>query len=300
LLATVGDDQLVHTWDSETGAAVEVYSGQNAPLNVVAFTADGNAISAAANNTAVVWDFATEWKLEKTIGSPDSPEQLVDRVTALDFSPDGKTLATGGGEPSRSGELKLWDVATGKLKLAFKEPHSDTVFCLDFSPDGQQIASCGADRFVKLFNVADGKFIRSFEGHTHHVLGVSWRADGRALISSGADNVVKVWDARTGDQSRTIQGYQKEVTSVHFVAEGELALVSSGDRIVRILNSTNGGNVRNFDGSTDFVYSAAASADGKTILAGGQDSILRVWNDQGQSIATFEAPKAEQQTASVK
>jgi WD40 repeat protein len=69
---------------------------------------------------------------------------------------------------------------------------------------------------------------------------------------------------------------------------------------VRLLNSTSGGNVRDFGGSTDFVYSAAVSADGKTILAGGQDSILRIWNDQGQAVATFEAPKAEQQTAAAK
>ena len=36
------------------------------------------------------------------------------RVLAIDFSPDGKLMATGGGEPSRSGEVKLWDVASGQ------------------------------------------------------------------------------------------------------------------------------------------------------------------------------------------
>ena len=134
----------------------------------------------------------TEWKLERVIGSTDKPDQLVDRVIALDFSADGKVLATGSGEPSRSGEIKFWNVENGQLVSALKEPHSDTVFGLEFSPDGKQIASCGADRFVKIHNIADGKFVRSFEGHTHHVLGVSWRADGRILASCGADMVVKV------------------------------------------------------------------------------------------------------------
>jgi len=297
LLATVGDDQLLHTWDSETGAAVGVHAGTAAVLNLVAFTADGNAISAAADNTAVVWDLATEWKLERTIGSVDDPAQLVDRATAVAFSADGKTLATGGGEPSRSGEVKLWDVASGALKLALKEPHSDTVNCVQFSPDGLQLATCGADRFIKLFNVADGAFVRSFEGHTHHVLSVTWRADGRLLVSSGADNAIKVWDSRTGDQARTIQGFEKEVSSVRFVGEGDTVIASSGDRKVRMVNATNGGNVRDYPGMTDYVYAAAAAADGKTIIAGGQESILRVWNDQGQPIATFEAPKQEEQTA---
>ncbi|MEX2026388.1 MAG: c-type cytochrome domain-containing protein, partial [Pirellulaceae bacterium] len=92
LLATVGDDQLLHTYDAETGAAVDVFDGAGAVLNVVAFTADGNPLAASAGNTGLVWDYATEWKLERTIGNPDSSELLVDRVTALDFSPDGKFI----------------------------------------------------------------------------------------------------------------------------------------------------------------------------------------------------------------
>ena len=297
VVATVGDDQLLHTYDAETGAAIDVLEGANAVLNVVAFTADGNPLAAAANNTGLVWDYATEWKLERTIGNPDSSELLVDRVTALDFSNDGKLIASGGGEPSRSGEVKIWDVATGNLVRALKDPHSDTVFGLDFSPDGTQIASCGADRFVKIHNVADGAFVRAFEGHTHHVLGVSWRADGRMMASSGADAAIKVWDTRTGDQLRTIQGFTKEITGIRFVAEGDIVLVGSGDKIVRFTNATNGGNVRDFGGSADYVYATAVSADGKTIVAGGADSALRIWNENAQPQATFEAPKAAEQTA---
>lgn len=300
IFAVVGDDQAVHTYASETGAAVEVFGG-GAPLAAVAFTSDSRLIAAAAANTAQAWDIATEWKLERQIGSADMGDKLVDRVTALDFSPDGKTLATGGGEPSRSGEIKLWDVATGNLTLALKEPHSDTVFAIDFSPDGKQLASCGADRFVKLFTVADGKFVRSFEGHTHHVLGVSWRADGRLMASSGADNVIKVWDTRTGDQARTVQNqFTKEVTNLSFVGETDNVIASSGDAKVKLINAANGGNVRDFPGSADYMYSSAASADGKTIIAGGADSTLRVWTDAGVVFATFEAPKVEGEKTAAK
>jgi WD40 repeat protein len=298
--AAVGDDQLLHTYSAETGAPVEVYPAGAAPLNVLAFLPDGSAITAAANNTGLVWDFATEWKLARTIGSPDMAAELTDRVTALDFSPDGKLLAVGGGEPSRSGEVKIYSVETGALVLAIKEPHSDTVNCLDFSPDGQQLASCAADRFVKVWNVADGKFIRSYEGHTHHVLGVTWRADGRMLATSGADMVVKIWDTRTGDQLRTVQNqFNKEVTSVQFVGDTDIVVATSGDNRVRFVNASNGGIARDFPGTGDYMYAGAASADGKTILAGGLDSVLRVWNDQGAEIVKFAAPApAPAQTAS--
>ena len=289
--AVVGEDGLIHTYDGETGAAIDVFGAANVPLAVVAFASNGSVIAAGNNNAGVSWDFATEWKLERTIGSPDTTEAFVDRVTALDFSPDGKRLATGGGEPSRSGEIKIWDVASGALQVAFKEPHSDVVGCVDFSPDGLRIASSGADRFVKMFEAADGKYIRSFEGHTHHVLGVSWRADGRLLASSGADNVIKVWDTRTGDQQRTVQGFTKEVASIRFVGDTDNVIVASGDKLVRMVNAASGGNVRDFGGMTDFCYAAMASADGKAVIAGGADGVVRMWNDQGQPIGAFEQPK---------
>jgi WD40 repeat protein len=298
-LATVGEDQLIHTWDSDTGAAVEVHHGAGAPLSLVALTVDGRAITATSSKAASLWNFGGQWKLERTIGSPDATDGFVDRVTSIDFSPDGKVLAVGGGEASRSGEIKLFRTENGELIRALKDPHSDTVNGLAFSPDGQQLASCAADRFVKLWTVADGKFIRAFEGHTHHVLGVAWRADGRVLVSSGADMVLKVWDARTGDQLRTVQNlFTKEVTSVSFVSDGELFIACGGDSKVRLISAGNGNSQRDFSGTGEYMYSVAASADGKTIVGGGLDSILRIWDDEGKELLKFgPPPRSEQQTA---
>lgn len=297
-LVTVGDDGLLCTWESETGAAIDVEGSSAGALSAVAFAPSGRLIAAGGKSSAV-WNLPLEGKLQRTLGSPDDPSVFADRVTALDFSPDGKLLAVGGGEPSRSGEIKLFNAQTGELVRTLKEPHSDTVNCLAFSPDGTQLASCGADRFVKLWNVADGKFIRSFEGHTHHVLGVSWRADGRMLVSSGADLVLKVWDTRTGDQLRTVQNqFTKEVTSVSFLADGDLVVASGGDAKVRLINATNGNNQRDFGGTAEYMYSAAASADGKTIIAGGLDSVLRLWADDGKELAKFAPPpQPKDQTA---
>ena len=299
LVATVGEDQLIHTWDGTSGAAVDVSASAGAALTAVAFKSGGKIITVDATKKSAVWDLPAEWPIVRTIGSLDDAGTLVDRVTALDFSPDGKLLAVGSGEPSRSGEVKLFDVASGQLLRALKDPHSDTVNCVAFSPDGQQLATCAADRFIKLWGTAEGKFIRSFEGHTHHVLGVSWRADGRVLVSSGADLVLKVWDARTGDQLRTAQNlFTKEVTSVNFLADGELVVASGGDSKVRVISSGNGNSQREFSGQTEYMYCAAASADGKTIVAGGLDGILRIWDDEGKELAKFAPPaSAANQTA---
>ncbi len=296
-VATAGDGMTVFTWDTETGVAIDAFAGHTAAIAALAFTADGNVVS-AADKAAIVWNTNGEWSLERTIGTPDATSPIADRVTAIDFSPDGQFVATGSGEPSRSGELKIWKVADGSLFKELKEPHSDTIYDVEFSPNGQYVATCGADRFMKVFDIAAGKLHRSYEGHTHHVLGVTWRSDGRMLASCGADNVVKVWNFITGDQTRTIQGFGKEVTAITFAGDGDAVVASSGDKTVRMKNAENGGDMRNYSGATDFLYSVASSGDGKTIIAGGADGVVLVWNDQGQQIAAFAPPKVEDKSAS--
>lgn len=307
-LALAGDDKVVHTYSAETGVAFETYAGHEAAVLGIAFAGPGKLVSVGADKRAAVWDLNSGWNLQRTIGDVDSAtgtsaaatnaadtvgsSAIIDRVTALAFSSDGKLLATGGGEPSRSGELKLWNPADGKLVREIPDAHSDTILGVSFSPDGKYIASCGADKFVKVFDVTTGKPVRSFEGHTHHVLSVGWRADGRVLASGGADNVIKVWNFETGEQQRTIAGFNKEVTSLTFVGTSPMTVSCSGDKTVRLHKTDDGRNVRSYSGGGDFMYSAAVTPDGKLLVAGGQDSTLRAWNgDDGKSLVTFEPPK---------
>ncbi|MBI1901905.1 MAG: hypothetical protein HYS13_12445 [Planctomycetia bacterium] len=291
-LAAGGDDKLVHTYSTANGQALAVFD-QAQPVQAVAYVSERAIASGAADNHAVVWNTSPEWVLERTIAGG-----FVDRVIALDFNREGTLLATGGGEPSRSGEVKIFNVADGALVRELKDAHSDTVFGLEFSYDGKLLASCAADKFVKVFDVAEGKLQKSFEGHTHHVLGVSWMYDGKLLASCGADSVVKVWNYETGEQARTIQGFGKQLTSIRFVGISPEFVAACGDRNVHRRRANDGGNVRAYGGSGDFVYFADVTPDGNVVVAGGQDSVLRVWNGQNaQPLRTFEPPKPPEPAA---
>ena len=81
-----------------------------------------------------------------------------DAILDLDFSPDGKTLATCGYDRL----VKLWDAETGQLVRELKD-HSDAVYGVAFSPDGTLLASGSADRAVKVWQVADGKRLYTLE-----------------------------------------------------------------------------------------------------------------------------------------
>src|SRR5262249_42012947 len=70
----------------------------------------------------------------------DTLKGHTDAVWSVAFSPDGKTLALGGGLAGQPGEIQLWDVATGKEQATLKG-HTDGVNCVAFSPDGKTLAS---------------------------------------------------------------------------------------------------------------------------------------------------------------
>jgi WD40 repeat protein len=292
-VATAGDDQIIQTWSTETGAGFDTFPSQLGPVQALAFAADGRIVASAAKNGAVVWRSGPNWTLARTIGTGDEKSPLIGRVIALDFSADGQLLATGGGVPSRSGEVKIWRASDSSLVREITPSHSDTVFGLDFSPDGKFLATASADKFVKVFETASGKLFKQLAGHTHYVLSVGWRADGRTLASSGADKAVKLWSFPGGEQLKTVEGFRSEVTSVRFVGLGGEMLATSGDTKVRLLKE-DGTALRDFAGGKGFIFSATVTPDGQTILGGGQDSVLRIWNaTTAKTLLSLEPPPKE-------
>ena len=259
----------------------------------MAFAPDGKTLATGSFQELTLWDIE-KVAVKTRIGAvADKPSPFADRVCAIAYSVDGKFFATGGGAPTEDGEMKIFDAA-GKFVSEIKNGHSDTVFGVAFSPDGKLLATCAADKFVKVFNVADGKFVKSFEGHTHHVMGVGWTPDGKKIASCGADNFVKVWDFEKGEKLRDMPGHTKQVTQLFFVGKKAEFLTVSGDASVRMWNAENGGNLRQYPGATDFLYCVSASTDGAVVAAGGEDGVVRVYN--GTSGALLKAalpPDAE-------
>lgn len=305
LFAVGGEDGVVRTYDAKAGKPLDTLQ-QGVAVQKLLFAPTGGLVSITAEPKLTVWDDDPAWRLVGVLGpNPETPldvgnSPFISRVLALAFSPDGKLLATGGGDPSRSGELILWDVASRSIARVIEEAHSDTVFSVEFSREGNWLVSGAADKFVKLFNVADGKLIRAFEGHTHHVLGVTLKSDNSRIASAGADNAIKIWNVETGEQHRTISNYGKQVTAIEYIGVSDNIASGSGDKNVRMHRSNDGGNYRNFAGMAEFVYAVDVARDESLIVAGGEDGVLRVWNGtNAQELFKFDPPKppSDQQAA---
>src|SRR5262249_20252510 len=119
---------------------------------VLALSADGKVARSARGPDARLWDTAT--------GRPLGPP-LTHRgdVLAAAFSPDGGTVATGGGARA----ARLWDVAAG-TQVGVPLLHVAEVTALAFSPDGRTILTLssgergGGDQgSARFWDVATGK-----------------------------------------------------------------------------------------------------------------------------------------------
>jgi WD40 repeat protein len=215
-----------------------------------------------------------------------------DVVHALAFSPDGMTLAGGGGPWRGSdgmiepGELKLWDVRT-KKELANLVGHIGPIYAVAFRPDGKTLAAGGVDRTVRLWDVATKKEKAVFRGAPGRITSVAFSPDGKTLAvavgkptpkASGTPGVVMLWDVEAGSLRKTLKGHSEPVTAVCFNPTGSLLCSASGvwdaeqnrsvSGEVKLWDPNTGEEQATLRGHSDSISALAMSPDGKTLATG--------------------------------
>ncbi|MFT5699878.1 MAG: WD40 repeat protein [Desulforhopalus sp.] len=202
-------------------------------------------------------------------------------VNSVAFSPDGNTLASGGGYEDNI--IKLWDVVSGDV-LHSLSGHTGSVNSVAFSPDGKTLASGGGykDNIIKLWDVASGKEIGSLSGHMRSVNSVVFSPDGKTVASGSGDKIIKLWDIASGKETGSLSGHTGSVASVAFSPDSKT--LASGDEykdnIIKLWDVASGKEIGSLSGHTGSVNSVAFSPDGNTLASGGgyEDNIIKLWD----------------------
>jgi WD40 repeat protein len=148
----------------------------------VAFTPDGRFL-ATAGDAVRLYGLGDEAPVQQFKGAPGL-------VRSIAVSPDGKTIATAGGD----GTVLLWDVAGRKLSGALRG-HTHAATVVAFSPDGKALASGSADKTVRLWDVDRGAELAAFEATNGAITALAFRPDGSFLASSSqGEPGARLWD----------------------------------------------------------------------------------------------------------
>src|SRR5262249_12450630 len=126
-----------------------------------------------------------------------------DAVRRVQFSPDGRLLATASADTTAA----LWDASTGQRRHTLKG-HREVLLGLSFSPDGSRLATGAADSSLRIWDTRTGRPVRTSTEHFQTILTVAFSPKGDTLATAefGGDLAaadfcrVKVWDAHTGER----------------------------------------------------------------------------------------------------
>jgi WD40 repeat protein len=239
---------------------------------------------------------------------------------AVAFSPDGKTLASGAGfvrartpagEVKTEGEVRLWDVGTGKEKAPVRR-RPVFIYSLAFSPDGRTLAWGGGldpaavdttycedfkdlPRFkaigtVTVLDLATGKERTFFRAATGRIKTVAFSPDGKTLASGGQDGALRLFDVATGRERACLREEEgRDGYAVAFSPDGKTLASVPGFRLghqeeqgesVRLWDLTTGRVRARLEAPGVRVFAVAFSTDGRTVTTAG--TVLPVGQDKGE------------------
>jgi WD40 repeat protein len=187
-----------------------------------AFSPDGSLLAVTDWQAIQLWDVKAARK--ETLRFPLAKGV----VLSVAFSPDGRTLAAGGG----GGPVRLWEVTTRKKVCDLDSPSG--VYGLAFSPDGKTLATgditTGA---VKLWDLKTRKATWAAIAEGHDVTCLAFAPDCKIIATGGRnDQTVRLWDAGSGEALAALK-HGDAVWGVAFSPDGSM-VASSGDKTVRL------------------------------------------------------------------
>lgn len=291
-LATAAMDGTVRLWDTDTASSMgEARKADITRPSPLAFSPDDRLL-ALAGDDVTVFDVDGEGA-DLTLGDNQ------DSVWALDFSPDGSRLATGGcvgTQDCLSGTVRVWDVHDTSERVR-SEVFDSNVTDVAFSPDGRTLAVGTGLGDVHVMDAQTGELVwQAPDAHPDGIEDLSFSANGRTLVSASgtatpdpevgdvASPTVAFWDTASGAQRRRSTSFPVSSAGATPVTaalspDGTRFATISDDAVATVWDSrTDDEPGTALRGHEATIWSSEFDQAGTLLATGDEDGTVIVWN----------------------
>jgi WD40 repeat protein/serine/threonine protein kinase len=240
--------------------------------------------SAAGASTAAGSPTAAASGSFHPLGAPLSGH--TDRVQAVAFAPDGRTLATSGDDDT----ARLWDTSTPShpRPLARLSGFTKPVQAVAFSPDGRTLATGSEDHNARLWDVSNPgrpRPLATLTGHTGEVWDLEFSPDGKTLATASGDQTTRLWDVTDPASPRPLgvplASGNGQVWSVAWSHSGLVLATGSHDGTIRLWDVSDRETAHimgTLTGHAKAAMSVAFAPNGHILASGSTDDTVRLWD----------------------
>ncbi len=224
---SVSTDKTVRLWDVASGETVSILrppiaTGDNGDLGAGAISHDGKYVAVGGTFPGTYSFFPAIYLVSLDSGRIEQIlEGHLNRISTLEFSPDGEQLASG----SFDRTVRLWNVKSGDC-VRVLERQANWISNLAYSPDGQFLATGCANETASIWSLATGEKLRDLRAHSAPLTALAWSPDGKTLATAGADRFFCLWNA-DGSLRRKSPDLPKSVWTLAFTPDSTRLLIGS-------------------------------------------------------------------------